>query len=201
MVIFLKLPIRAEVPGRSELSSRQDGAVHHHPFPSASFFGIFPGCLPLQAGVGKTYLTFSARLVWQSRGPWGGWAVIQGFRFPFHHHRVSLSPYHCWPLFCREGGGASEGAACRKACESGQRFLIPILWVGSEFPSLNLRIPREQQCGESTPHWSFPHGLWSRVGNGLWCDEFKHLASYVSLLPGIRMLLRNLSNLFTFCLQ
>lgn len=62
-----------------------------------------------------------------------------------------LSPTSTGPFFCREGRGrASGGAACRKACESGPCFLIPVLSVGSEFPNLNLCIPREWQCSEST---------------------------------------------------
>lgn len=52
---FLKLPLWAEVPCRSELSSGQDWVAHCHPLLTHIFFGIFPACLPLQARVGKLW--------------------------------------------------------------------------------------------------------------------------------------------------
>lgn len=142
---FLKLPIRAEVPHRSEFSSRQDWVAHCHPLPTHILLWDLP-CLFALAGKGGQTLTWPLLLglVWQSIGPRDAWAVIHGFIFPFHHRRVPLSPHHrTGPYFCRGSGGASEGAACGKACESGQSFLIPVLWVGSGFASPSLCIRRE----------------------------------------------------------
>lgn len=143
MVIFLKLLIRAEVPGGSELSPGQDWVARHRPLPTHILLWDFPWLFAL-AGRGGQTLTWPLPLwlVWQSGGPW--WAMIQGFVFPFHHDRVLFSPCHCWPLFLQGGWLGSWRSCLRKGLWVRSRvFLIPIWWVGSEFPSPNLCIPRE----------------------------------------------------------
>ena len=110
------------VPGRSELSSRQDWAAHRH---LHVLLWDFPWLFAL-AGRGRQTLTgpFPLGLVQRSRGPWGGWAVIQGFVFLFHHQRVSPSPYHHWPLFL-QGGRWGFWRSC----------LQKVLWARSGFPN------------------------------------------------------------------
>lgn len=53
MVIFLKLPIKAEVPGRLELSSGQDWVAHHRPLPTHILWD-FPWLFALADRAGQT---------------------------------------------------------------------------------------------------------------------------------------------------
>lgn len=170
MVIFLKLPIRAEMPSRSELSSGPNWVAHHHPLPIHILLWDFLWLFALAGRDGQTLTwPFPLGLVWQSKGPWEGQADLRihiSFPSPQGVTR-SLPPL---ALFLQGGGWHFEGAAGRKACESSRSFLIPILWVGSDFSSPNLCIPREEQYGESTPLWPFPHILrsWCRKRTVVW---------------------------------
>lgn len=129
-------------------------------FPQHPCLG-FPQAFALSGRSGKTPTwPFLLGLVWQSKGS-QGWR--KGFRascfLPITTGCLSV-PTTAGLFFCREvRGRASGGAACRKACESGPCFLIPVLSAGSEFPSLNVCMPREWQCSESTLLLSFLCGF------------------------------------------
>lgn len=122
MVIFLKGPIRAAVPGGSEFCSGKGWAA----LPSPSH-GIpvwdFLWHLPLLAGVGKPPPDLFC-LGWFDN-PKGHGDDGKGFRascvLPITTGCLSV-PTTTGPLFCREGCRrlcrSSGGAACRKACES-----------------------------------------------------------------------------------
>lgn len=151
MVIFLKLPIRAAVLGGSELCSGKGWVALLSPSQGIPVCD-FPWHLP-QPDL--------FRWGWFDN-PKGHGDDGKGFRVccSLPITRMSLSPYHHWLLFCRDSRGrGSGGAACRKVCESGPCFLIPVLSLGSEFPTLDLCKPREWQCSESSLLLSLLCGL------------------------------------------
>lgn len=186
------------MPGRSELSSRWNTTV---PFPPVSPLGLL---LPLgrwRQGWANPDLNSAwvALAVCRALGSTGcGFRVRISFLSP---QGVTRSLAQHWSLRLQVGQWGFWRSILQKV--SGVSLEVPHskFVISSEFPNPNLCTPRQRQCGESAPRCWFPRGWWSCVGNGLWCDEFKHLASFVSRLPGIRTLLSEtyiISSLFAF---
>lgn len=135
---------------------------HCHLLPTASLSGISSGICPCWQEWANPHLTFSAWVGLTTQRVTGMMGRDLGLPVSFPSPQgVSQS---LPPLAPFSAGRAAEGSAGALEELPAERlvspsFLIPVLLVGSEFPNLNLCIPREWQCSESTLLFSFLCGF------------------------------------------